>query len=113
MAPEKDQAAAPGPDNEWDARVLCSDESCTGTIGPDGRCRVCGVIYQGDQPLPTGEGKDDLYSLDEEGEAPETEAGQGGAPSDDEWFQRKLCLDEGCIGIIGPDGRCKECGKPG
>ena len=25
---------------------------------------------------------------------------------------RKLCSDGTCIGVIGPDGRCKECGKP-
>jgi predicted amidophosphoribosyltransferase len=24
---------------------------------------------------------------------------------------RKLCSDESCIGIIGPDGVCVECGK--
>ena len=32
--------------------------------------------------------------------------------SDDEWENRILCVDESCIGVIGPDGRCKECGKP-
>lgn len=26
--------------------------------------------------------------------------------------KRRLCPDGGCIGIIGPDGRCKECGRP-
>ena len=24
---------------DWETRVLCSDESCIGTIGPDGKCR--------------------------------------------------------------------------
>ena len=28
----------------------------------------------------------------------------------DDWENRTLCPDEGCIGVIGPDGRCKECG---
>ena len=32
--------------------------------------------------------------------------------SDDDWENRILCSDESCIGVIGPDGRCKECGKP-
>ncbi len=27
------------------------------------------------------------------------------------WENRTLCSDEACIGIIGPNGRCKECGK--
>ncbi|MDR2611415.1 MAG: zinc ribbon domain-containing protein [Deltaproteobacteria bacterium] len=25
--------------------------------------------------------------------------------------KRRLCSDESCIGIIGPDGTCTECGK--
>jgi hypothetical protein len=29
-----------------------------------------------------------------------------------DWDQRTLCSDESCIGVLGPDGRCKECGKP-
>ena len=29
-----------------------------------------------------------------------------------DWDQRLLCSDGNCIGIIGSDGRCKECGKP-
>lgn len=31
------------------------------------------------------------------------------APCD--WEHRRLCPDESCIGIIGPDGRCKVCGR--
>lgn len=33
--------------------------------------------------------------------------------NDDDLEERVLCLDDNCIGIIGPDGRCTECGKPG
>jgi hypothetical protein len=29
----------------------------------------------------------------------------------DDWTSRQLCSDGNCIGVIGPDGRCKECGK--
>ncbi len=32
-------------------------------------------------------------------------------PNDTEWEQRVLCSDDNCIGVIGPDGNCKECGK--
>lgn len=28
-----------------------------------------------------------------------------------EWENRTLCIDGNCIGVIAPDGRCKECGK--
>ncbi len=37
------------------------------------------------------------------------------APAEEEateWADRRLCSDGNCIGVIGPDGRCKECGKP-
>ena len=30
---------------------------------------------------------------------------------DIDWGNRVLCSDPSCIGIIGPDGHCKECGK--
>jgi len=31
---------------------------------------------------------------------------------DEDWGKRTLCIDESCIGTIGPNGRCRECGKP-
>jgi len=34
------------------------------------------------------------------------------AGADSDWDNRLLCSDGSCIGIIGADGRCKECGKP-
>ena len=34
------------------------------------------------------------------------------AKDDGNWVNRILCSDESCIGVIGADGRCKECGKP-
>jgi hypothetical protein len=36
----------------------------------------------------------------------------GSEGSDDYWENRTLCSDESCIGVIGPDRRCKACGKP-
>jgi hypothetical protein len=32
--------------------------------------------------------------------------------SGSDWDNRVLCSDGNCIGVIGSDGRCKECGKP-
>lgn len=32
--------------------------------------------------------------------------------AEDPFEDRILCSDGTCIGVIGPDGRCKECGKP-
>ena len=105
-------------DIDWENRVLCSDESCIGVIGADGRCKECGKAYEGE--LPFSEGPAEEASADETVEAPappEDQAPETSAPGSDEdydpndWDQRKLCSDGNCIGVIGPDGRCKECGK--
>ena len=101
-------------DIEWEQRTLCSDEGCIGVIGPDGRCKECGLPYEGDlqqdgwkkpaavEPeaeVVSGYGEDDENDPDD-------------AVTDSEWERRTLCSDESCIGVIGPDGRCKECGLP-
>lgn len=44
MTPEGDQHDI---DQEWERRTLCSDESCIGVIGANGRCRECGLPYGG------------------------------------------------------------------
>ncbi|MEJ2638420.1 MAG: hypothetical protein P8010_02490 [Desulfosarcinaceae bacterium] len=105
-------------DREWEERTLCSDESCIGVIGPDGRCNECGKPYAG-KPADADEEPDEALSLEPDKLLDEAEEEDG--PPDDEaldddedahWADRILCRDENCIGIIGPDGRCKECGKP-
>jgi hypothetical protein len=111
------QSEKPHKDPEWDARTLCSDEGCIGVIGPEGRCLECGRPYEGD--LPGGlaasattdkseAGNDrDISSADSEA-SPTDES----LPLDNEWEARELCPDESCIGVIGPEGRCLECGRP-
>jgi hypothetical protein len=107
-------------DLEWENRVLCSDESCIGTIGPDGRCRECGLPYEGELPpgigavsdAPQDPPDDDGDAVDDDNEAESEEDGDDLSVGDDEWARRTLCRDESCIGVIGEDGRCKECGKP-
>lgn len=112
-------------DLEWENRVLCSDESCIGTIGPDGRCRECGRPYEGILPDRTEPGPAREAAADGDGEAEasgdtHTSTSENhkmitedsAFVTDDEWERRTLCLDESCIGVIGPDGRCKECGRP-
>jgi hypothetical protein len=104
-------------DLEWQQRILCRDESCIGVIGPDGRCKECGLPYDGpfdssktETDAPDFEAADEEEEMEEEPE--EFEQDDTETPSDLDWEQRKLCSDESCIGVIGPDGRCKECGKP-
>jgi len=97
-------------DEDWGKRILCIDESCIGTIGPDGRCRECGKPYDGSQnPTtdPADINKEQAEPLDALKKDIEITA------SDEEWEKRILCSDESCIGTIGPNGRCRECNKPG
>ena len=104
-------------DIEWEQRTLCSDESCIGVIGPDGRCNECGLPYTGTVGATNEESvASDFEEADPEDEIneelEETEEHDRETPTDLEWEQRILCSDESCIGVIGPDGLCKECGKP-
>jgi hypothetical protein len=114
-------------DLEWENRVLCSDESCIGTIGTDGRCRECGRPHEGILPGRIATGPLPEAPADADGQADASAESQAPDPcensgkdaieedsasnSDDEWERRTLCPDESCIGVIGPDGRCKECGR--
>jgi len=107
--------AAPEEDGGWEERRLCSDESCIGVIGPDGRCKECGRPAEegggAEAPSPPAAAAAGPPAAGGEAVgAPDPEAGP--AAEDDDWARRRLCSDESCIGVIGPDGRCKECGRP-
>jgi hypothetical protein len=129
----EDQADA---DIEWNNRILCSDCNCIGVIGADGRCKECGKKYEGPLPETSAVEQEDQV-LDEDEELPaaadESKVEQEDqavdedkvmpaaadeintveeSPADGDWENRVLCRDGNCIGVIGPDGRCKECGKP-
>jgi hypothetical protein len=92
-------------ETDWETRTLCSDGNCIGVIGSDGRCKECGKPFDG----PVIEGRTFETDLPEE----EDEIVEEEEASDDlEWGDRQLCSDGNCIGVIGADGRCKECGKP-
>lgn len=108
-------------DDDWKHRILCSDGNCIGIVGADGRCKACGKPYDGHRPLPAADvhtADDDLDGLpaDQPITVAEDHVGDVGAAEphafDDSWENRTLCIDESCIGVVGPDGRCKECGKP-
>jgi len=96
---------------DWENRRLCSDENCNGVIGPDGRCKECG------RPCDPAEALAERGSATHPAEAPveELPAPPMAAPAggvDEDWENRRLCSDGNCIGVIGADGRCRECGKP-
>jgi hypothetical protein len=110
-------------DIEWERRILCSDGNCIGVIGPDGKCKECGNPYEGDLPVPSAmpesasEGSDVIEEdvgpqIDGAEEVDPEVVGDASENFDTEWENRQLCSDGSCIGVIGPDGKCKECGKP-
>ena len=79
---------------DFESRELCSDGNCTGVLGDDGVCRVCGR-NRGGEPVAQPEAQVDV-------------AQDSGT---DEFSDRELCHDGNCTGILGSDGRCKVCGK--
>ena len=95
-------------------RVLCSDDTCIGLVGPDGRCKTCGAVYTGLEPLPDAASGTSPVSVDPEDDKRETAV----PPPTDEGdtshdvSERVCCRDDTCIGIIGEDGKCGTCGKP-
>ena len=117
--PEKNEEDMAPTDLEWQQRVLCSDGNCIGVIGSDGHCKECGKEYEGslaEAGLPENEESSAAENFIEENslekEAPSPDDMPHEAAEQDDWQNRVLCSDGNCIGVIGPDGRCKECGKP-
>jgi hypothetical protein len=92
-------------------RRLCPDDTCIGVLDRDGKCPVCGVLGQpGQDPVP-GFDEQPAYP-DEEKPDGEASASEPHAPADFD-PARRLCHDDTCIGVIGSDGRCTECGARG
>ena len=113
---EKDQIEGFDPD----ARALCSDDSCIGVLDGAGRCKVCGqpgtaaaTGVQESQISPELPGLGVLITQPESSDpalgavAPDLAADAEG----DDFADRRLCADPGCIGVLDAAGRCKECGR--
>jgi hypothetical protein len=88
-------------------RRLCPDGSCIGVLDQTGRCKVCGMTADGSAPAaaaaPPSEPQEEVENEPVRAEAD----GEGFDP------RRRLCPDGSCVGVIGPDGRCKVCGRAG
>ncbi len=85
-------------EGEFDeGRELCADGNCLGVI-TDGKCNVCGLAAGAHAPEP-GTPQAKMVS----------EGGHTDDFFDDE--ERRLCPDGACTGLLGSDGKCKECGK--
>ena len=94
------------PDN--DGRELCVDGACIGVIGPHGLCKECGLPGKVVSLNPRIRGlrsEDDIAAELEANIATSDIAAPPPA-----FDSRQLCPDGTCIGIIGADGCCRECG---
>jgi hypothetical protein len=95
---------------DWDRRELCPDGGCTGLIGPEGTCKVCGRAapnWGDERKRGTQDLQDDEEdAADDDPIKPATPVAIGGG----EWNTRALCPDGACVGLIGSDGKCKVCG---
>ena len=73
--------------------------TCERSLPEDSQyCCWCGQKVSGTAAEPEAELTDTAVAGDHEGTI--------------DFDNRKLCSDGTCIGVIGADGRCKECGKP-
>jgi hypothetical protein len=102
-------------DAEWARRRLCPDGHCIGVIGPDGRCKACGRPAGEDLPAAAEDAAAPDFTDDAPVDAGPPESAPALSPTAvpaDDWDHRRLCHDGNCIGVIGPDGCCKECGRP-
>ena len=95
-------------------RRLCPDGTCTGILGPDGRCNECGRAGKNDA---VGGAPASVFAVldaddvpDENCEAPASRVAAETGPSDFD-PNRRLCDDGACVGVIGPDAMCLVCGR--
>ena len=117
----------------------CPNPDCYGSLDEDGRCPICGATVDDSSTADDAEGgaesidrerEDDLDGIAAIGEPPGAVLADDSVPAllDDsesvlrdgsmgsDWTteidlaERRPCPDGACIGVIGPDGRCTECG---
>jgi hypothetical protein len=90
-------------------RELCSDGNCLGVV-VDGKCNVCGTAVA-DGPRDTGTGQVTDTTTSDTSSPRDPGSGSALVASADDFENRQLCPDGACTGVIGPDGKCKECGR--
>jgi hypothetical protein len=93
-------------------RRLCPDGSCVGVLGGDGKCPVCGTVDTDARAAGAAEGQvnqaeDFEAEPDDAGEEPFDEESPAGSFDPN----RRLCGDDTCVGVIGPNQRCSVCGR--
>ncbi len=94
-------------------RELCPDGGCIGVIGADGLCADCGKASQtkgsSSAPRPSTSAPSTASNSPADTKAaPDSPRESEGDEFDPD--RRELCPDGACVGVIGANGRCAECG---
>ncbi len=107
--------------DEWDTREVCPDGACTGVIGPEGTCKVCGRVSptwnnereRGLDPDAPHDHDDDVDAVEADAgdEPPHEHADLEPDADTSDWGKRELCMDGACVGVITDSGACSVCGK--
>lgn len=96
------QSEEPAEVEECGERIPCPDESCLGTLGEDGLCRLCGMGTRACLEPEQGS-----WALEEEPERPS----QLRSGEDEELKEERVCCsDESCVGTVDEEGYCRICG---
>lgn len=101
---ERLQSEEPAEMEELGERVPCPDESCLGTLGENGLCRLCGMgpgMYTAVEPSP-------MASKDEPEGSTRPQLQEDEEPKEEE--ERVCCSDESCVGTVDEQGYCRVCG---
>lgn len=93
---ENSEAAEPA------ERIPCPDESCVGTLGEDGFCRLCGASSA---KVPVVSLSDSAQQQEQQLPMPEPQEDE-----DLEEGERVCCSDESCVGTVDEKGYCRICG---
>jgi hypothetical protein len=103
-------AVTAGNDPDFDeGRELCADGNCLGVVA-DGKCNVCGLVAAaGSSPRDPASGQTGGKITDGGAGDMVAEGGHTDGTFDDD--DRQLCADGACTGLVGSDGKCKECGR--
>ena len=113
--------------DEWDHREVCPDGSCTGVIGAEGVCKICGHVSptwdnERERGMVVDPPKLEADDADEDDDADDGVAARGSDPAlaalmpdadvgEHEWNRRTLCPDGTCVGVLGTNKVCSVCGK--
>jgi hypothetical protein len=99
------QSEEPAEMQEFGERIPCPDESCLGTLGENGLCRLCGMgpVVSREQE-PASRASQDEPESSKEAELKEDEEAK------EEEEQRVCCSDESCVGTVDERGYCRICG---